>query len=326
MLQQTQVATALPFYAAFLRRFPTVSALAAARLPQVLAAWSGLGYYRRARHLHAAARVVARQHGGRVPSDPETLARLPGVGRYTLGAVLSIAFDQPRAVLDGNVARVLARWFAWPVSVRNAADARRLWALAERLIPMRGAGEWNQALMELGAMVCTPRQPMCAACPVRAWCRAHALGRPEAFPRVAPRRPTERLRRAVVLLERRGRVLMTRREGALLEGLWEPPGVDLSTRATARRALSDAVRALGLCARLEPAGRVVRHTITHRSIAVEVWRGAPSGTPRGAARFVDPHRPAVPLTALAARLARDRRAQATLSRRPTPRRRAGSAG
>ena len=306
MLQQTQVATALPFYAAFLRRFPSVRALATASEPDVLHAWSGLGYYRRARHFHAAARLVVREHGGRVPSDPEAFGRLPGVGRYTAGAVLSIAFDRPLAVLDGNVARVLSRLLAWPVSIRDAAGARRLWALADSLVPMRTPGDWNQALMELGATICTPRSPHCTSCPVKTWCRARTLGRAEDYPVVAPRRAVQRVRRAVALIERAGRVLMTRREGALLDGLWEPPGVELSRRG-AHASLSAELAARGIHARLEPTTRRVRHTITHRLIEVQIWQGTLTGTVRRSAktRFVDPLRPAVPLTALASKLTLD---------------------
>ena len=320
MLQQTRVDVVRPYYHAFLRRFPTIATLATARESQVLVAWSGLGYYRRARHLLAAARIVAGEHGGRVPSDPEAFGRLPGVGRYTLGAVLSIAFDHPSAALDGNVARVLSRWLALSVSIRDPRAARRLWALADTLVPMRGAGDWNQALMELGATICTPRRPRCEGCPVKTWCRARNLGRPEAFPATPARRETERIRRAVVMIERGGRVLMTRRRGALLDGLWEPPGVELSPRASARRALSSALRRLGVGARLEPTPQRVRHTITHRVIDVEVWRGVQKGGPQPsrssrasssariprarALRFVDPGRPSVPLTALASKLTR----------------------
>ena len=304
MLQQTQVTTALPFYAAFLKRFPTVGALAAASETRVLAAWSGLGYYRRARHFHAAARLVVREHGGRVPNDPEAFRLLPGVGRYTAGAVLSIAFDRPLPVLDGNVARVLSRFFALPVSIRDAAGARRLWALADTLVPMRTPGDWNQALMELGATICIPRRPLCSSCPVKTWCRARALGRTEGFPPVAPRRPTERVRRAVVLIERGGRVLMTRREGALLEGLWEPPGVELASGTSARRGLGDSLAAIGVRARLRPTERRVRHTITHRAIEVEVWRGMLEDAPRRSpgVRFVDRRTSHVALSALAHKL------------------------
>jgi A/G-specific adenine glycosylase len=176
MLQQTRIATATPYYQRFLRRFPDVSVLARARTDDVLAAWAGLGYYRRARNLHAAAQVVVREHDGRVPSEPEAFHRLPGVGRYTAGAVLSIAFDRPLPVLDGNVARVLSRVCIRAVAYREPRGQRELWALADSLVPARGAGDWNQALMELGATVCLPSSPRCAECPIRRWCRAHSIG------------------------------------------------------------------------------------------------------------------------------------------------------
>src|SRR5512136_569268 len=193
MLQQTRIATATPYYHAFLGRFPTLAALARARPADVLEAWSGLGYYRRARSLHAAAREVVREHGGRVPDDPAAFERLPGVGRYTAGAVLSIAYGRPLPALDGNAARVLSRLEALPATMRDPAGARRLWALAAARVPADRPGDWNQALMELGATVCTPRAPRCAACPLRRHCRALALGRVDRLPPPAVRRAGERV-------------------------------------------------------------------------------------------------------------------------------------
>ena len=309
MLQQTQVATATPFYQSFLDRFPTLATLASARASDVLAAWAGLGYYRRARHLHQAARRVVRDHAGHVPDDVARFGALPGVGRYTTGAVLSICFDRPLAVLDGNVARVLSRLDALPISVKNAQGARKLWALVDSLVPMRGPGDWNQALMELGATVCLPRTPRCEACPIRRRCRAHALGRVGDFPPAPPRRASERLRRAVVVIERGGRILMVRREGELLGGLWEPPGVELQdgeNGAGTRAALARALRTLGVRARLEPTGRTVRHAITHRAIEVEVWRGTPTvPVPRTARlRYLDPAASEVAITALGKKVCR----------------------
>jgi A/G-specific adenine glycosylase len=306
MLQQTQVATARPYYDAFIERFPTLAALARAKPADVLAAWAGLGYYRRARHLHDAARTVVRDHGGRVPDEPESFGALPGVGRYTTAAVLSICFDRPLAVLDGNVARVLSRLYAHPAAVRDPRGAKWLWERAQSLVPMRRPGDWNQAMMELGATICTPRAPMCPRCPVRTICRAYSLGRVDEFPPAGKRRAPEVVRRAVALIQRRGRVLMERREGALLTGLWEPPGVELANGAAAGRTLRSALTALGLAARVTATGRMVRHTITHRAISVEVWHGALVGAaPRTARlRWVDPRRPAVPLTALARKLTR----------------------
>ena len=313
MLQQTRIATVTPYYHAFLERFPTLDSLARARPADVLAAWAGLGYYRRARHLHDAARWVVREHGGRVPGEPAAFARLPGVGRYTAGAVLSIAFDRPLPALDGNVARVLSRLRAMPAAIRDPKGARTLWALAAALVPARHPGDWNQALMELGATVCTPASARCGACPVRRWCRAFALGRVDEFPPVPVRRAGRKVRRAVALIGRRGRILVERCEGPLLTGLWEPPGVELAPARSARATLGARLLALGLRARLAPAGVTVRHTITHRDITVEVWLGELIGPPPGPAlrasapaalRWVDPRRPGVALTALARRLTR----------------------
>ncbi len=305
MLQQTRIATATPYYHAFLDRFPTLAALARARAAEVLAAWSGLGYYRRARSLHEAARQVVREHDGRVPDDPAAFARLPGVGRYTAGAVLSIAYDRPLPALDGNAARVLSRLEALPASVRDAAGARRLWTRAAALVPPARPGDWNQALMELGATLCTPRAPRCPVCPVRRHCRALALGRVDRLPPVSPRRAGERVRLACALVTRRGRVLMTRREGPLLAGLWEPPSVEVR-QGRPEAALRRRLAALGVRARLVPTGTSIRHTITHRLIEAEAWQGELDVPARRTARlrWVDPRAPGVALTALARKLTR----------------------
>ena len=271
MLQQTQVATATPYYRQFLRLFPSPRRLAGAPREAVLAAWAGLGYYRRARMLHEAAAVVVREHAGRVPADPASFARLPGVGRYTAGAVQSIAFGHPLPVLDGNVARVFSRLFGLPVSVRAPAGARTLWALAESLVPMRNPGDWNQALMELGATVCLPRGPKCGKCPLARTCVARREGRIDELPPVVERRATVKLRRAIALVTWRGRVLVERLSGSLLDGLWEPPGVELEDGEEAGPLLEARLRALGVRARLRDTGERVKHTITHRRIEVEVW-------------------------------------------------------
>jgi A/G-specific adenine glycosylase len=311
MLQQTRVATATPYYHAFLERFPTLESLARSREADVLTAWAGLGYYRRARQLREAARLVVREHGGRVPDEPAAFALLPGVGRYTAGAVLSIAFDRALPALDGNVARVLSRWRALRAVLREPRGARALWALATALVPARRPGDWNQALMELGATVCTPRAPRCGECPASRWCRAFTLGSVAAFPPVPARRAGEKVRQAVVLIERRGRMLVARREGPLLAGLWEPPGVELGSRRSARRALIVRLAGLGLRARLAPAGTTIRHAITHRDITAEVWRGELAAPPPRSARlrWVDPRDPGVALTALAMKVARLRPVQ-----------------
>jgi len=316
MLQQTQVATAIPYYERFLTRFPDVRALARAPRARVLAAWAGLGYYRRARHLHEAAAIVVREHGGRIPSEPEAFARLPGVGRYTVGAVLSIGFGRPLPVLDGNVARVFSRLTAAPLAVRRPADAKRLWALADLLMPSPGRGSqgqerpglWNQALMELGALVCTPRAPRCEACPVRAHCEAHARGLQHELPPVPARRRVETVRRAVACVWREGRLLVERLSGRRLEGLHEPPGVELAHGASASRALHRRLAALGLPVRLTDTGRRIRHTVTHHDIRVEVWQAVVPGPTRGlgrSLRWCDPRRGGPALSALGARLLRE---------------------
>jgi A/G-specific adenine glycosylase len=305
MLQQTQVATARPYYDRFVARFPNVRALARAPLDRVLAAWSGLGYYRRARHLHEAAGIVVREHAGRIPSEPRTFGKLPGVGRYTAGAVLSIGFGVPLPVLDGNVARVLARLAARPWSIRRAPDARALWARSESLLDKASPGDWNQALMELGATVCTPRSPRCEACPVRRLCRARAAGRQEDIPPAAPRRAGVRLRRAVARVERAGRVLLVRRSGPLLDGLWEPPGVDLADHTPAGRMLARALADLGVRGVLRRTPVRIRHTITHRTIEVAVWRCEPRRPlPRSGPRlrWAAPDEREIALSALARRV------------------------
>jgi A/G-specific adenine glycosylase len=172
MLQQTQVAAVLPYYDRWLARFPDLSALARADEADVLHAWQGLGYYARARNLQRAARAAMEHFGGKLPDVPEQLAQLPGVGRYTAGAIASFAFDRSAPIVDANIARVLARLTNWKTSIDTAAGQAHLWRIAESLLPIRGARDHNSALMDLGAMICLPRQPRCVACPVRRFCRA----------------------------------------------------------------------------------------------------------------------------------------------------------
>ena len=225
MLQQTQVATVIPFYTAFLRRFPTLQALAAAREEEVLAAWSGLGYYRRARNLHAAARAVEARHRGKFPRDFDALRRLPGVGRYTAGALGSIAFDLREPALDGNAERVLTRLLALPGDPRKAAVRNRLEASVRELMEGRPPAEVNQALMELGALLCRPVDPGCPQCALARRCEARRAGRQEAFPE-GKARPPARASRAVVAILRKGEryLVRRRRDGEAMAGLWEFPG------------------------------------------------------------------------------------------------------
>jgi A/G-specific adenine glycosylase len=282
MLQQTTVKAVLPYYRRFLGRFPTIRTLAAAPREAVLAAWSGLGYYRRARHLHAAARRIVKEHGGRFPRLLEEALALPGIGRYTAGAILSIACGRRLPVLDGNVSRVLARLFLLRGDNTTAARRRRLWRLAAALVKVApDPGDLNQALMELGATVCTPANPECGRCPVASRCSARAAGAQDRVPAPRRRREPIRLRATVALVRRRGRYLMRRREGTgLMVGLWEFPAVaaDRAGRPP------DGLRvALG-----EPIA-TVRHTITYRRYLVEVRKGRLlREPPRRNYRWVDP--------------------------------------
>jgi A/G-specific adenine glycosylase len=245
MLQQTRVDTVQPYYRRWMARFPTVQALAAAELDDVLRVWQGLGYYARARKLHRAARLICRELAGRVPDTVDGLRSLPGVGEYTAGAVASIAFGVRTPAVDGNVRRVLSRLYDL-----EAPSPARLRELAAGLVPADRPGDFNQALMELGATLCRPRSPACEACPLAQCCRARALGVQETRPRRLASKPVPaRKARTAVLLRQDGRVLLVRRRGSgLLAGLWEfpddaapAPVRELVGRARRRSSLSPVV-------------------------------------------------------------------------------------
>jgi len=268
MLQQTQVATVIPYYERFLQRFPSVRALAEAPLDDVLRIWSGLGYYARARNLHAAAKSVVRDFGGELPGSIESLRTLPGVGAYTAGAVASIAFGKQAAVVDGNVARVIARLFAIREDLREPATRRRLWELAESMLPVRACGDFNQGLMELGATVCTPNSPACQVCPLREGCRANLAGLTVAIPRAAARAAVGEERHVVLAVASAGTWLFVRRpESGLWGGLWELPSDRAEAGeefATARRL---ARRLIGTGAAVSPVAFVrFEQQLTHRRI------------------------------------------------------------
>ena len=231
MLQQTRVATVIPYYERFLERFPTLESLAAAPEQSLLEAWSGLGYYRRARQMQAAARQLVTREGGCFPTDYAELRALPGFGEYTAAALASIAFGRRLAAVDGNVVRVLARLGDEERNVAETAVRRDLRRAAQALVESvgpRSAGTWNQALMELGATVCTPRAPRCGDCPVSSWCRARRAGTEQMRPVKNPRRKTERVVTSVIVCESRGRYLMRQRpaDAARMPGFWELPEVE----------------------------------------------------------------------------------------------------
>jgi A/G-specific adenine glycosylase len=265
MLQQTQVASVVPYFERWMKAFPTVQALAIAGQTDVLRLWEGLGYYSRALNLHRAAQQVLAEHGGTVPSDPHRLGALPGIGRYTAAAVLSIAFDEDLAVLDGNVRRVLSRLVGLSKDVRRAPFPAALQALAAGLLPPGTAALHNQAMMELGARVCTPRVPRCGVCPLRRRCRACLQGDPESCPARVTRAALPHHRVAVGIVFRDGLCFIDRRPyGALLGGLWEFPGGKMNPGESPQQAV---VRELdeefALRVTVEQALPVVRHAYSH---------------------------------------------------------------
>ncbi len=265
MLQQTRVETVIPYYERFCARFPDVEALATADEQDVLREWAGLGYYARARNLKRAAEIMLRDHDGQVPREPDALAALPGVGPYTVGALRSIAFKEPAAIVDGNVKRVISRLLA-----EKQLDAAEVWKIAAALVPEKEPDLFNQALMELGALVCTPRSPACALCPVRACCRAARTAAPVDSPARTRRRPPPEVRAVCGLLWRRrgDALLMLRRPSrGLLGGLWEmpsEPGRDPGALAAALRERVGLVTTPG-----RQLGQV-RHVFTHRALTLDV--------------------------------------------------------
>lgn len=282
MLQQTRVETAVPYFEAWMRRFPRVQDLAAAPAQDVLRAWEGLGYYRRAVHLHRAAQQLMSERRGHWPQTADEWRALPGIGSYTAAAIAALAFGQDEIALDGNLRRVLARWIDLELDARSAEGERRLLGAARAALPAGMAAAFNQALMDLGATICTPRAPACHACPVRAVCLARRRGTQEQRP-VRRRRSKPPLRQvAAAVLRRNGRVLIARRpEGKLLGGLWEFPGGTRepgeSLDACLRRELQEE---LGITVRVGESLGAFQHAYTHFRVTVtafecELRRGTP---------------------------------------------------
>lgn len=224
MLQQTQVDTVIPYYERWLKKFPNVTALARAPLEDVLSSWAGLGYYRRARMLHKAAQVVVSDYSGKIPKSPGELLKLPGIGRYTAGAIASIAYGEKTPVLDGNVIRILTRIFAVKGDTLKPAVLSELWVLAEKLLPEKSIGDFNQALMELGAMICSPQNPSCSVCPVSKLCLARAEGKETSYPVKSRREKLEKISNFAVVFRRNKEVWLSRQpEEARWGGLWMFP-------------------------------------------------------------------------------------------------------
>jgi A/G-specific adenine glycosylase len=278
MLQQTQIATVTPYYQLFLGAFPTVSTLAKAPLERVLELWSGLGYYRRARHLHQAAQAVMQLPGAKFPEDYDGLRALAGIGDYTAKAVLSIAFNQPYAVLDGNVARVVARLYSLRGNLHQPQFRVTVETELTRLLSHREPGNFNQAMMELGQTICLPRGPRCSACRLAKWCAGYLSGNPEDFPLPRPRRTAESHHLAVAILRRGTKVAMVRGlEDGLLDDLWNFPAAFGGTSDEALVSLQEKLRRLTRAPLTigEPVAEI-RHGITYRSIQGQVYPVKPT--------------------------------------------------
>ena len=272
LLQQTRVETALPYYERFIEAFRTVARLAAAPLNRVLMVWAGLGYYRRARNLHRAARVITHERGGRFPRTAAEWTELPGVGRYTAGAVASITASEPVAAVDGNAKRVLARLFSIRMSIDDAATQADLWRLAEALLSRTAPGDSNQALMELGARICTPRRPRCSECPVRRHCAGYAAGEQEHLPLRGRKRMVPQVEAVAAAIQHRGRYLVVQRPPVgLLAGYWTLPGGEIEDGDSPADALPAIVRSsLGLEIAVGCLLGTVQHVFSHRRLTVYV--------------------------------------------------------
>ena len=273
MLQQTQVATVIPYYEQFLSRFPTVAGLAAADEQDVLRLWEGLGYYRRARQLHAAAKTIVAEHECAFPRSVEAVHKLPGVGRYTAGAILSLAFDAREPILEANTVRLFSRLLAYRGNPLNAQGQGILWQAAGTILPRRRAGEVNQALMELGSRICTPREPSCECCPVASLCPTRREGLQSIIPPRKAKPQIEQVREAAVVVRNGKRVLIVRRSaGERWAGLWDFPRFPLAVegdRAVERELASSVDR---LCSiQIVPRGllRTLRHGVTRFRITLE---------------------------------------------------------
>jgi A/G-specific adenine glycosylase len=282
MLQQTRVPAVVPYYERFLHRFPTVERLARARLDTVLKIWEGLGYYSRARHLHAAARKIVTEFDGRLPATREELLTLPGIGRYTAGAIASIAFGRREPLVDGNVTRVLCRVFRIRGNARDVAVQKRIWTIAEKLVPEGHAGQFNQALMELGSEICLPRDPRCDECPVSRVCEAKLRGEQDSLPTRVPKKQLPFHTVAVGVIYREGRILIDKRKPkGLLGGLWEFPGGKKRHGETLQAALRREVREeLAITVRVGRSLAIVDHTYSHFGVRIHAFECTyVSGTP-----------------------------------------------
>lgn len=283
MLQQTQVATVIPYYERFLARFPDVESLAAANESEVLKLWEGLGYYRRARQLHRAAKTIVDEHGGQVPTDAEQLQSLPGIGRYTAGAILSIARDARLPILEANTLRLLCRLIGYRGDPRAAAGQRILWETAEAILPRREVGDFNQALMELGGEVCKPTTPACDTCALESLCMARQQGAEGEIPQKARRPNFESVHEALVVIERRGQILILQRgDDERWAGMWDFVRFPLDARSSPAVIAAEVEAVVGIGIGETRHFTTIEHGVTRFRITLECHRvqAAPRQRPR----------------------------------------------
>ena len=293
MLQQTQVATVAGYFSRFMAVLPDVAALAAAPEHEVLRLWEGLGYYRRARQLHSAAQVIVAKHGGRFPEDAEAVRALPGIGRYTAGAILSIAFDAQEPILEANTIRLLSRLLAYRGDPHKQDGQRLLWAFAEDLLPRRGAGTFNQALMELGSLVCTPRVPACDACPVKDLCPTEAQSLHDVIPRAKAKPRFEDVQEALLVVRHGKKVLLRQRQpGERWAGLWDFPRFVAESNGQMLQGLCEKLSALtGVRVEIGERLTTLKHGVTRFRITLDCYSADCISSPRRLAsncRWVHP--------------------------------------
>ncbi len=280
MLQQTTVAAVIGYYRRFLENFPTVEHLAVAPLESVIDLWAGLGYYARARNLHAAATMVVEEHAGCFPATVAELQQLPGVGRSTAGAIAALAFDQRAAILDGNVRRILCRLFALQELPRSSAAEKQLWQWAELLTPVAAVHDYTQAIMDLGATVCVPRQPRCENCPLNQLCQARLLGLEQQLPLTKPSKKIPLRQQLALLIERQGCYLVRRRPASgFLGGLWEFPTIDLQAGESSADKLAWLMADLGLSGKPHPLGSI-KHIYSHFRLELQLFQLSIAELPR----------------------------------------------
>ncbi|NWG02123.1 MAG: A/G-specific adenine glycosylase [Syntrophaceae bacterium] len=276
MLQQTQVATVIPYYQKFLNSFPTIRHLAKAELSKVLKVWEGLGYYSRARNLHRASQICLNHFHGKIPDNLEDLLSLPGIGRSTAGAILSFAFNKEAPILDGNAKRVLSRLFAVPGNSGERKTEQFLWEISESLIPKGYANPFNQALMDLGALICTPKDPQCYKCPLCNLCKAKASGKPEKFPSRSVKKKIPHIRAVCAVIQKDGKVLLKNRPPkGLLGGLWEFPNwkIEGKQRSRLRLSLRNYIRKqIGMNVEVKNSIGTFKQAYSHFKITLQVFK------------------------------------------------------